>query len=294
MLPYWFLGSFLMTVFALQWMLQPSYPLWLYGILGILGIFGILRRHSKAMMLTPISLGIAVALLAVSHAADRGRYPDLDPFIGMKNSTVQGLLTGPPDDRGDRVQLTILMENVTTASGVTIPVRGRILVTDKRRASHPLPGDRVRVSGTLMQAEEGSSYARYLAMRDRGAAMDGQSIRVIGNTGEKRFVRLLWHFNRFFHDAIGRVLPEPASGLLDCGFSDDRTQSYRGGIRVKHHGNSQSIERAAFLFTASMAASAVRGGHHRIHALCRSIRIGRAGGNHRHHRVAGAANRAHE
>ncbi len=162
------------------------------------------------------SLGIVFALITVTRSADRGQFPAITPFLNLKTVVVEGTVTGQPDDRVDRLQVTVeVTQMAATSTGAMTPVSGRIFVIDRRHTVKLLPGDTIRAMGKLNTAEQGTPYARYLTMRNIGGTLDARSVTVTGANRDHRFTRILWSFNRAFHDAIGRVLPDPASGLLD-------------------------------------------------------------------------------
>ncbi len=219
MLPYYFLGSFLISVFFLQWSIQPSYRWWYFFLLLILSFldcFNCFRRPHIRYITTASCLGIACALLTVSYAADRGQFPAITPFLNLKTIVVEGVVIGQPDDRVDRLQVVVEVQQLAaTSTGVLAAATGRIFVVDRRHTVKLLPGDSIRAIGKLSTAEQGTPYARYLTMRDIGGTLDARFITVTGTSTEERFTRILWSFNRAFHNAIGRVLPDPASGLLD-------------------------------------------------------------------------------
>ena len=206
-IPYTFLGSFLATVFALQWWMQPAYPLWMFGILGCFGIVGIFLRPRMAALMA-MSLGISLAFLSVSRSADRGIFPNLDRYIGQKKIVVEGTVAGQPDDRGTQLQTVFAMSGA------------RILLIDKYTGVIPNPGDRLRVTGTMRTAEAGSSYEQYLRMRDIGATLDVRQMDVVRDFGVGAWramplQRTLWQMKKGFQNHLHRILPEPAGGLLD-------------------------------------------------------------------------------
>jgi competence protein ComEC len=155
-----------------------------------------------------------MAFLVVSHSADRGLFPALDPFIGEKNVIIEGIVTGQPDDRGIKLQLVVETEAITTVSGSIIPVIGRILVTDRNMYVIPDPGDHVRIRGMLERAEANTSYERFLRMRDIGAVIDVRGIEILGQADAEPFTRLLWHIRSRFERQIKRAFPDPSAGLL--------------------------------------------------------------------------------
>lgn len=231
-IPYAFLGSFLVTVFALQWDIRTSYPLWIFGILGLVGIFGIFL-YRKSIVLIAISLGITIALLSVSHAANRGQFQDLELIIDLKNIQVVGTVIGQPDDRGTKVQFVLHTTHVRlTKTGSMIPMNARVLITSRRQETMPFPGDTLTIRGRQAPIEQGSGYERYLHMRSVGAVIEMQTISVshdlnVGSGHSSTSLttssmpllihldRWLWHIKLTFQYHLRRVLPEPMAGLLD-------------------------------------------------------------------------------
>ncbi len=211
-IPYSFLGSFLLTVFFLQWWMQPSYHWLIYVALVCIGCFGFVIK--PRFILAACSIGIFLGLLTVSRSADRGIFPAFDPFIEQKNIVIEGVVTGQPDDRGVKLQLVVEANKIQTASGSLHSVSGRILVTDRSMYVIPDPGDRIRIRGILEHAEAGTSYEQYLRMRDIGAVMDIRGLDIIESTNNQRFTRLLWHIRSRFEQQIKRTFPDPSAGLL--------------------------------------------------------------------------------
>jgi competence protein ComEC len=200
-LPYTFLGSFLATVFALQWWIRPAYPTTLWIILGFVGLLGLIPRLGKIPI--ALSLGIIIALLSASHAADRGHFPLLDGIASITHLTVHGTVTGQPDDRGTRFQYIL-----QTGSG-------RILVTDRSQGTMPAPGDILDVHGRAIPVDAGTSYERYLRMRNIGAVVEAHGTTIIGQADHQDVNRWLWRVKLGFQSHLRRVFPEPAAGLLD-------------------------------------------------------------------------------
>lgn len=211
-IPYSFLGSFLFTVFMLQWWMQASYSWTLYLFLCCIGIIGLSIRPRFVCL--ACSIGIILALLSVSHSSNRGLQPELDAYIGQKNTVVEGIVIGQPDKRESKLLLVIDVEALETASGSIIPAQGRILVTDRSTYATPNPGDRVRLKGPLEHAETGTSYEQYLRMRNIGAIMEVRGVDILSETGRQSFMRQLWHIRSSFEERIGYAFPDPSAGLL--------------------------------------------------------------------------------
>lgn len=211
-IPYCFLGSFLATVFVLQWWIESSYPWWLFCILGLLGLAGIFRHR----VIVAACLGSTLALLAVSLAADRGQFADLHKIAGFKTITVEGAVMGQPDDRGIKTQFVLQTTDVQlTKTGSLIPMSARILVTGRNREEMPAPGDMLEVLGRVMPVDVGSGYERYLKMRDIGMALDMQTMQLMEQGDGWSMARLLWSVKLRFQIHVRRVFPEPMAGLLD-------------------------------------------------------------------------------
>lgn len=218
-IPYAFLGSFLATVFVLQWDIRTSYPAWIFGMLGLVVVFGIFL-YRKNIILIAASLGITLALFSVSHAADRGQFADLQTIVGQKNIELIGTVIGQPDDRGTNVQFIITTTHArSTQTGSFYPIHANILATSRRQEAIPQPGDIVEIRGRLIRAEASSRYERYLRMRNIGAVIEMHSIRTSGaspsNTMYTHLHRWLWRIKQQFQDHLHTVMPEPMAGLLD-------------------------------------------------------------------------------
>lgn len=211
-IPFAFLGSFLTTVFALQWCIRESYSPWIFCIFGLIGVIGIILRYSWT---TAACLGVTFALFCVSHAADRGQFADLHLIAGAKQITVHGTVIGQPDDRGTKTQFVLHTTDVRlTKTGALMPMSARILVTSRNRETMPKPQDVVEVRGRVLLIDADSGYERYLKMRDIGASVDLQSMQLIRH-GSGSLAETLWSIKLAFQAHLRSVFPEPMAGLLD-------------------------------------------------------------------------------
>jgi len=215
-IPYWFLGSFLATVFALQWWILPSYPVIVWVVLTITGIASAAAAKNGRAEIFALFFGITCAFLSVSHAADRGRFADLDLLHDLKKVTVNGTVIGQPDDRGTKVQFVLQTDTLRrTVTGTLIPMRARMLITDQSMGPMPAPGDKLEVAGRLVRVDAGSGYDKYLRMRNIGEVIESRRITFANEQPGQTLGRTLWQVKLGFQDHLRSVLPEPAAGLLD-------------------------------------------------------------------------------
>lgn len=209
-----FLGSFVLSVFLLQWWQVPSYPLPLWILLGTVMAGGYVLRRRSGMTVALAACGAALALACVGRATAVHR--PVEAYADGSVVTAEGMITGLPDDRQTRVQYVLALRRLRIGTGAWIPVQDRVLVTDRTLAARLLPGDRVRMSGRLQLPDDGEefSYRAYLRMRGLHATLDSRDILHATCTPERRVERALAMTRSRLEDRIAAVFPEPASALL--------------------------------------------------------------------------------
>jgi competence protein ComEC len=210
-LPYAFLGSFLTTLFFLQWYRESAYALWIWLLLAVLTICGIFTKR----WITAASLGIACAFLSVQLSAYIPDDQSVERYTGS-TITLRAVVADQPDNRQTRMQYTLATESILTASGESVPVHGKILLIDRAMEKHFEPGDEIETKGKLMipKEDEEFSYKSYLELSDIHATINSRDITFIASTSRYRLTRWLWFIRKHFEERIAAVYPEPASALL--------------------------------------------------------------------------------
>lgn len=210
---YVFLGSFIASVFLLQWRQDAAHPAaWIaLGIAALVGACA-MRRGGKALLFTVA--GMALALACVTRASSVPR--PVEPYADGSATVIEGVVKGLPDDRQTRMQYVIELRRLRRGGGAWITVEDDVLVTDRTIAVRPLPGDTVRVRGKLDIPEDSEefSYRAFLAMRGIHAVLNARDMEHAGCTAVYPVQRTLTVVRSRLEDRIAAVFPEPSSALL--------------------------------------------------------------------------------
>lgn len=211
---YFFLGPFLLAAFALQWQVQHSYPGAAWLLLVGAGLCGLITRKQGGIYLVLTTAGMVLALACVQRIASIPR--PIESYADNSTVTVEGMVTGLPDDRQTRVHYTLAVHRLRAGTEAWMTVRDRILLTDRTMAAHLLPGDVIRATGRLELPEDGEdfSYRAYLHMRGIHASMNVRDIESALCTERRRIERMLAVTRSRLENRIAAVFPEPASALL--------------------------------------------------------------------------------
>lgn len=218
---YIFLGSFLLSIFALQWWQKTSYPPELWIILGILGLFGILgilfKQRTVSSFILASTIAIAVALLTISRTTHIPSETTIDTYAKGKSVTIHGIISDAPDDRQIFIRYTVDATDVqVSATGAVIPVTGKILVTDRRHWPRYRYGDRVMMKGILdlPQNSETFAYDNYLSRFSIYTTMRASVIEQVSAGHKHPVMAGLIYLREAFEAQINRVFPEPQASFL--------------------------------------------------------------------------------
>ncbi len=216
-LSYAFLLSFLATILLLRWWEQSSYlsVIWLSlaGMITASSLMGLRFRSSLLMFAS--ALGVSMAFLAVAHATHVPNATSIDTYATGAHVTVRGIVSDEPDERPMMIKYT-LSSTSFTQSGRTIPVQGKVLVTDPNGWPAYRYGDEVQVSGILERPTviDDFAYDRYLARYSIYAVMNRPAMkRLSGNHGSK-LMAALFGIKGIFEAQINRIQPEPHASFL--------------------------------------------------------------------------------
>ncbi|UPA22352.1 ComEC family competence protein [Candidatus Peribacteria bacterium] len=218
---YVFLGSFLVSVLALQWWQKTSYPLELWIILGILGLFGtvgiLLKKGVIASIILAATIAISLALFTVSRTTHIPSQTTIDTYATGKTATIHGIIADAPDDRQIFIRYTVDATDVQLfATGAVIPVTGKILVTDRRHWPRYRYGDSVMIKGIvdLPKNSETFAYDNYLSRFGIYTTMRASVIEQISEGHKNPVMAGLIRLREAFEAQINRVFPEPQASFL--------------------------------------------------------------------------------
>ncbi len=147
---------------------------------------------------------------------------DIDFYANDATVTIYGKIAEAPDIRPTVTKYTVMAETLINAKKNTVPVTGKILVSDTGGWPQYHYGERVKVTGTLMKPQpiEDFAYDKYLSVRGIYAVMPRARIELAdGEENEQptigeKFFRNLFAVRTKFESSINRMLPEPHASLL--------------------------------------------------------------------------------
>ncbi len=212
-LSFLFLGALLTTAFTLQWWQLPVYPRWLWVLLGLTACHAFVFPRARAPIFA-LSLGVAVALLAVMRVTTIPTPETIDWYTTKQKVTITGVISDEPDRRPMQTKYTVSVKSLTTENG-EIKVSGKVLVSD--RSGWPLfyYGDGISVRGTLEKPEpiEDFHYDLYLKRYGITGLISFADITRLSSGGNPLFAGLYTLKDRF-EGQINRLYPEPHASFL--------------------------------------------------------------------------------
>ncbi len=228
-LSYAFLGSFLVTIFALQWWQESAYPLPLWLVLGFFGIFGLIfsiwaaassstkaqnAALRNATLMIPMILGIAVAMLTVARTTHIPSPLTIDYYAGGEVA-FRGMIADDPELRPLKIHYIVEAELLKKELR-TFPVRGRVLVTVPMGTKRLEYGDVIVARGTLELPGDinGFRYDHYLSRIAVYSLMRDAEIEPSGQNGGFALLRSIFALRSATEQRINRLLPEPHASLL--------------------------------------------------------------------------------
>ncbi len=169
------------------------------------------RVRLGALSLLMLVLGAGRFLLALPHF-DEG---SLATYNGAGWVTLEGVVVGEPDERGDHTRLRVRAERLTLPDGTGREVEGLALIRTGRFPRRAY-GDHLRVMGTLEAPPvyESFSYREYLARQNVYSYMGWAHVDVLTEGRARTPVACLFAFKRRAQAVIAGMLPEPQASLL--------------------------------------------------------------------------------
>lgn len=214
---YAFLGSFLITIFCLNWWAQASYPVWVWVVLGLFGIFfGFLTAYRRHALGLAIVVGISLAIISVSFTTHVPSSQTVDFYADDVELGIRGWIAEDPDRRELTTKYVVEADLLKRTPGPLHHVRGQVLVS-VRAGNPPLEyGDEVIVQGKLERPGqiEDFAYDRYLSRYDIYATMNNVTVEKIGDDRGHTIFRSLYRFRALIEGRIEALLTEPHASLL--------------------------------------------------------------------------------
>jgi len=188
-------------------------PAWGWGLLVLMCTIaaGLTWRFPTYRLYNLVLLALCLGGLRYTFVPQTSEIAALNNSGGL---TITGTVTADPDIRDDRTQLRVTVDEVQQG-GFFYDLGGDVLAYVPRITDVDY-GDRVRVTGALIQPGEYDtfSYADYLAQRGIFSIMENTSVEVLEPASGVSVFRPLYDLRRDLGRAIGGVLPEPQAGLL--------------------------------------------------------------------------------
>ncbi len=196
------------------------YPPIIWLALGSVFFIGLLLTRLGRIRL--VAAGIAAAslgcLLAFACVARSLHVPDastVDTYADSTRHVITGRVVAPPEYRGGAMRYVVEAETVSVTDAI-LPVRGKVLVTDRGAWPRMRYGDTVRASGILSRPGmiEDFRYDRYLAVSRVYSVLDRATVTVQGPNRGNAFLATLYGFRESLEARIATLYPEPHGALL--------------------------------------------------------------------------------
>ncbi|MBU1911221.1 ComEC family competence protein [Patescibacteria group bacterium] len=212
---YMFLGSFLTTVFCLQWWQSSAYPATFWIVILFVFINLIFFERTRKITI-PIIIGIILALLNIQRVTHNTQPETTDWYANNSKVTIHGIISDEPDRRPLQTKYTIEAFDLTDSSGSIIPVKGKTLVTDREQWPEFNYGDEVEVTGRLQKPEQIDEfhYDRYLSRFDIYSVMYFSKIKLLSSNHDNKFFAFLFNTKQKFEKQINRIYAEPHASFL--------------------------------------------------------------------------------
>ncbi len=180
-------------------------------------LYFLMKKKSRAgIILFSGIIGAQIAFLSVMRTTHISTPSSVETYALAESVEVIGKVSAEPDRRPLETKYTLDVQEVKTASGLVIPVEGRVLVSDKNGYPLYYYGDTVRVSGMMEKpgAIENFSYDQYLSLDDIYAVMYRARVELINPHEGLSVLSALFSFKEGFEDRINRLFPEPHASFM--------------------------------------------------------------------------------
>ena len=212
---YAFLGAFIGSTFLLQWIQSDSYPasLWLAILFCFVNSLAFERTRRHAI---PVALGITASLLSVQYSARKPGIMDIGLYANGNKYAVTGYIADDPDRRPMQTKYAVEAQSLMFESGITMPVRGKILASDFFEWPEFFYGDTVKVEGKLERPQMigDFEYGKYLSRFGIFSIINFAKITPVSSGGGNRFMSSIFAIKRGFEKRINRIFSEPHASFL--------------------------------------------------------------------------------
>jgi competence protein ComEC len=129
--------------------------------------------------------------------------------------TIEGVITGPPDERDTYINLRVNADRLTLPDKFSHPIEGVVLVRPSRPAEFHY-GERVQEKGQLAAPPEFAtfSYADFLARQGVYSLIDRPQVKVLARDQGHPIRDIIYGFRNRAYVVIQHILPEPQASLL--------------------------------------------------------------------------------
>ena len=212
---YIFLGSFLTSIFALQWWQSSSYPIFLWIILLFIFLNASIFNRTRQIAIA-LTLGILIALLTVQRTTHNPSEQTADWYANGSKAILTGIISDEPDRRPLQTKYTIEVFDLTNSSGTTIPVYGKVLATDHAQWPEFLYGDEVEVSGKLERPGiiDRFHYDNYLSRFGIHTVIYRAKLSKVSQGHGNKLFSKLFSTKKSFEGQINKLYSEPHASFL--------------------------------------------------------------------------------
>jgi competence protein ComEC len=139
----------------------------------------------------------------------------LSTYNGIGVVTIEGVITGPPDERDTYINLRVNADRLTTPDKSSRPIEGVVLVRPSRPAEFHY-GERLRVTGQLTAPPEFATfnYADFPARQGVYSMIDRPQVKLLAHDQGSLILSAIYAFRNRAYVVIQQILPEPQASLL--------------------------------------------------------------------------------
>ncbi len=202
---YAFLGSFLISIFALRWWSAVNYPAALWIAIFFAFINSCLFKKTRSLSIA-ITLGLLIALLTVQRTTHEPSPLTIDYYANESKVTLTGIISDEPDRRPLQTKYTISVNEFS----------GKVLATDRAQWPEFNYGDEVEVKGKLERPGkiERFSYDNYLSRFDIYSVIYWARFNKISSGHGNLIFSKLFSIKKTFESQINKIYAEPHASFL--------------------------------------------------------------------------------
>ncbi|PIR48516.1 hypothetical protein COU80_02275 [Candidatus Peregrinibacteria bacterium CG10_big_fil_rev_8_21_14_0_10_55_24] len=213
---YVFLGTYVTSIFCLQWWQCARYPRIAWILLSVVALHACTARKLRGPVLATC-LGIGLAFLSVARVTHVPNPTTIDWYADQGKVTILGTIVEEPDRRPMQTKYTVAVRELTTASGITITgLTGRVLASDHSGWPQYRYGDEMIIRGALEKPTpiDTFRYDHYLARFDVQSIMAWAATEGTGQWRGNVLFATLYTTKERFEQQINRIYSEPHASFL--------------------------------------------------------------------------------